>query len=40
MLRVTGQSNMNVCDLIFIDLLNKDLTHHNGTPASASTLSL
>lgn len=27
-------------DLIFTDLLNQDLTPHNGTPASASTLSL
>mgnify|MGYP006917327234 CR=1 FL=1 len=30
---------MTKCDLIFIDSLNQDLTPHNGTPASASTLS-
>lgn len=36
----TGQSNVIICDLIFIDSLNRNLTPHNGTPASASTLSL
>ena len=36
----TGQSNVFICDLTFIDSLNRNLIPHNGTPASASTLSL